>query len=434
MATIAQASQFNALAYYIIGKNPDGTPIFKSNTPAELTSLPDAWRVYHVYSDPATGQTDVTFVDPNSHGAYIAARGTDNLGNILGPDSKIVLGITPNEQNNATLAYFDLITKSLQQDGYTSIQGGGHSLGGEEMAYVSSWREIDVLVENAPNTQDTTGQGVFGDSHVVAITQTNDLVGNWGPSYSNTITIDTGASTINQFFSGGTHSILRMNSTIDGNEILASQGLDAVDPIAVIGSGVKNVTWSGTSSGGETPPSWTTNADGSITCTFSDSSCATVGQAPDGTFIATSTDGQGDSQTSVFNPDDTLLHDSWQHSDGAHGDDNFAADGSSSGISYSPDGSYSTYTNDGQGNVQSASFTADGGITGDTWQRSDGSHGDDSFNVRGADDFNDYGAPIQVAPDYTVPTWYREAWASPRGYMICTGLDRIGQIVGLIKN
>lgn len=384
MATIQQAAQFNALSYYVTGIDTNGTPIFKSDSPANSTTLPEGWAVYDVHTDAATGQTDVTFTNADSHQAYIAARGTANLGNVLGPDSKIALGISPDEQNSAALAYFDATTQTLQAQGYTSFQGGGHSLGGEEMAYVSSMRGIDVLTENAPNTSATTGQGEFGDGHIVQINQTNDLVGNWGPSYSNTITVDTGASTINQFFSGGTHSILKMNSTINDNQDLASQQLGAIDPTAIGASGVKNVTWSGTSAGGGSPPSWTTNADGSTTFAFSDSSTVTVAQGSDGTFVTNSTDGKGNAQTSVFNPDDTLLSDSWQHSDGGHGSDSFGQDGSSSGISYNTDLGYSTYTNDGQGNVQTDNYTADGTKTGDTWQHADSSYGSDTFNGDGS--------------------------------------------------
>ena len=33
MATIQEAAQFNNLAYYVVGRNPDGTAQFKDGTP-----------------------------------------------------------------------------------------------------------------------------------------------------------------------------------------------------------------------------------------------------------------------------------------------------------------------------------------------------------------------------------------------------------------
>lgn len=46
MATIQEAAQFNTLAYYITGKNEDGTPQFESDTPEYLKTLPDGWTFY----------------------------------------------------------------------------------------------------------------------------------------------------------------------------------------------------------------------------------------------------------------------------------------------------------------------------------------------------------------------------------------------------
>ncbi|MCX7169073.1 MAG: hypothetical protein NTY41_01970, partial [Proteobacteria bacterium] len=352
MATINEAARFNALAYVVIGVNP-GNPDESSAQFMDGVGriIPTGWRAYAVHKDPSTGQTDVVFTNATTHQAYIAARGTDGLGDVIGPDAKILFGGTPNDENNAALAYLRDIKVELSAKGYTSFQGGGHSLGGEEMAYVSSKIEdFDVLIENAPNTVDTTGQGSFGDSHVVQINQSNDIIGNWGPSYSNTITIDTGAWTLNQFlFSSGTHSIDGMNAWIAGQPGVADQQLGSIDPIEVAVSGVKHITWGGTGTYG-TPAPVTTQGD------------MTTYLISDGSEVTLSLTDEGQVST-------------WSKPDGSSGSNTLNFDGSSTETTISSDGVSSTRTVDVDGNTLTQNYDASGTLAGSTWNNVDGSAG-----------------------------------------------------------
>jgi hypothetical protein len=82
--------------------------------------------------------------------------------------------------------------------------------------------------------------------------------------------------------------------------------------------------------------------------------------------------------------------DTWEKSDGSHGSNSYSTDGSSSGTSYNQDGSYSSYTNDGQGNLTTQSFITNGVQTGDVWQTSDGSHGSNSYSPDGSSSGTSY--------------------------------------------
>jgi hypothetical protein len=128
MATFEQATQFNALAYYI-SNNSQGIATMSSSTPASLQTLPQGWAIYQMYTDPKTGQTDVAFTDQGTGEVYIAARGTvlSSLNDILA-DSNILVGVPPKDQNNAALAFYDTTENALSAKGYTSFEGGGHSL------------------------------------------------------------------------------------------------------------------------------------------------------------------------------------------------------------------------------------------------------------------------------------------------------------------
>jgi hypothetical protein len=271
-ATIGEAAQFNALAYYITGKNEDGSPIYKDGTPEYMKSLPQGWSFFDEYSSEGSGQTDVTFVNNDKKVAYIAARGTTADMDDIAADWDIIWRQTPSEVNSDALEYYYLILNNAALSDYV-IQGGGHSLGGEEMAYVSSITNIVVLIENAPNTNGTTG-GFFGDSHVYQINQEHDWVGHWGPNYSNAITIDDGAWLLNQFGSNGTHSILNVNSWINENGVLSNLYLDSLDPNVIAYAGVENLIWNGAAChNSDDPAIISTSEDGLVTTyTYKDGS------------------------------------------------------------------------------------------------------------------------------------------------------------------
>src|ERR1051325_1396918 len=274
MTNILEAAQFNALAYFVTDLDETGAPVFASNTPSDLTALPFGWRVLEIHDDPG-GFHAVTFIS-DANEIYIAARGNDNFGNIIGPDVDVFFGNAPDQYNIPALDYYESLHQDPQFANYT-ILGGGHSLGGEVMAFVSSQTGMYALTENAPNTVGTTGEGAFGDSHVFQIVQQNDVVGHWGPPYSNVITVDTGAVVANQFGSTGTHSVMMMYSMIRDNFDLSLQPINAIDPLSIIGSpGVLNVSLAGAPQQNYVRPVFAENPDGSISLTFSDGSVVTA--------------------------------------------------------------------------------------------------------------------------------------------------------------
>jgi Ca2+-binding RTX toxin-like protein/GH24 family phage-related lysozyme (muramidase) len=69
----------------------------------------------------------------------------------------------------------------------------------------------------------------------------------------------------------------------------------------------------------------------------------------------------------------------WRRSDGTHGSYTWNADGSRGQTAYGADGSYSVYTNDGQNDEDLAQYDENGFKLSDSWHKSDGTSGDDTF-------------------------------------------------------
>ncbi|MES2354835.1 MAG: hypothetical protein V4568_10645 [Pseudomonadota bacterium] len=103
-----------------------------------------------------------------------------------------------------------------------------------------------------------------------------------------------------------------------------------------------------------------------------------------GSYVSYVDDGKGNVTTKAFSATGVLTSDTWVKADSSHGVDTFKADGSSTGKAYYADGTYSTDTNDGKGNVKTKIFSAAGVLIGDTWTKTDGRHGFDTFNANGS--------------------------------------------------
>ncbi len=150
------------------------------------------------------------------------------------------------------------------------------------------------------------------------------------------------------------------------------------------------------------------NADGSSTGSSHNA---------DGSYSQYAYDTSRNYSESSYNSSGFKISDSWSRTDGSNGFDVFNTDGSSSGTWYAADGSYSSYTNDGLGDVTTTSFDANGNQLGystaidnglgnttttnfdaggnklkDSWTKSDGSHGSDTFNADGTSTGTAYAA------------------------------------------
>jgi VCBS repeat-containing protein len=104
----------------------------------------------------------------------------------------------------------------------------------------------------------------------------------------------------------------------------------------------------------------------------------------DGSYSIYTNNGMSDTTTTNYDAAGSKLNDTWTKADGSYGSDIFNSDGSSTGASFFVGGTSSTYTNDGQGNTLESSFNALGIKTGDSWTKSDGSHGTDVYNSDGS--------------------------------------------------
>jgi Ca2+-binding RTX toxin-like protein len=105
----------------------------------------------------------------------------------------------------------------------------------------------------------------------------------------------------------------------------------------------------------------------------------------DGSYSTTSGDGNGNVTTTGYDVNGNKLSDSWAKSDGSHGTETYNAYGYTS-TTVNVDGSYINLSvnQDNSGDVRSETFDAAGRKIGDSWQKSDGSYGTDVFGTDGA--------------------------------------------------
>src|SRR5882724_994577 len=138
-----------------------------------------------------------------------------------------------------------------------------------------------------------------------------------------------------------------------------------------------------------------------------DGSSAGRSYSADGSYIGYTDDGQGNVLEAQYSALGGLTQDYFTKSDGSYGADTFNADGSKNGSVYQADGSYLTYSDSAAGNDLTDYYTAAGVLTvqvnrdssgdvttayydvsgvklTDTWTKTDGSYGNDTFNSDGS--------------------------------------------------
>jgi YD repeat-containing protein len=163
----------------------------------------------------------------------------------------------------------------------------------------------------------------------------------------------------------------------------------------------------------KTGDSWSKVDGSSGTDTLnSDGSSVSTAKNADGTSINTTKDAFGNTVTTNFNQQGVKISDSWTKVDGSRGTDAFNGDGSGTGTVTYRDGSTGATTIDTHGTVTTKKYNAAGALLGttvtatdadgtitttnfdsqgvktsDTWQKTDGSYGSDTFNADGSSSY-----------------------------------------------
>jgi hypothetical protein len=134
----------------------------------------DGYTVVAVVPQNAAGFGATEFKNDTTGSIYVAMIGTTfNFGSGIA-DLAIALQADPVADADA-LAFVQII---VANNPGATVQIGGHSLGRQEAAFVSSETGLSALVENAPDPAATIA-GSFGDAKVHQINDVNDIVGNY---------------------------------------------------------------------------------------------------------------------------------------------------------------------------------------------------------------------------------------------------------------
>ena len=169
-------------------------------------------------------------------------------------------------------------------------------------------------------------------------------------------------------------------------------------------------------------------------------------QFMDGSEGSYTTDGQGDFSMDAYDANGNVVGDFWQNSDGSYGNDTYYANGSGSGSQYNADGSYYTYTqSDNFGNYFELDYSASGILVADNWYKADGSYGSDTFNADGSSSGDTHNADLSYS-NYTndgqgdVTTDYYDANGILQSYSVLisdghgngttTSYDASGNVLG----
>lgn len=157
------------------------------------------------------------------------------------------------------------------------------------------------------------------------------------------------------------------SSTVVSSDAAGNSTTDAYTSAGVLTS----IAWS--ASNPDVSSTVATNPDGSTTTTQTNSanhSSVTTTVFSSGNSTKVLNDGHGDVTTEQFSSAQVLLSDTWAKSDGTSGGDTFNADGSSSRTS-----------SDGNGNSVTDSYSASGTLTSDSWVSANGGSGTDTYNA-----------------------------------------------------
>jgi antitoxin component YwqK of YwqJK toxin-antitoxin module len=140
------------------------------------------------------------------------------------------------------------------------------------------------------------------------------------------------------------------------------------------------------SNGLKSSSSWTGRADGAsvVYVGYVDGSFSETTYSADGSHVKTTQNSQGDVTTCNFDANGIKLSDSWSKSSGMSGVNSFSADGSSTGTTVFQNGWHSKYTNDGHGDIVTSTFDLNNIQLSSVRSKVDGSSGTDLFNTDGS--------------------------------------------------
>lgn len=248
--------------------------------------------------------------------------------------------------------------------------------------------ETDYTADGTVTDQQTTNAGATfsPDGSEFGTVQNSD--GTTSIDYMNS----NGEAVVFNVSASGTLESLIHVSTVESSQFsipmqtggFATSGYNGFTPVVTSSDGTTVISYLN-GAGQVTADDWS-KTDGShgYDAFNADGSSTAVNYSADGTYYTYADDGVGNTTTEYYDATSTLTNDTWQDADGSHGGDTYNADGSSTGDDYQADGSYVVYSDDGQGNIFEEQYAADGTLTGDTWQNSDGSYGTDTFNADGS--------------------------------------------------
>ena len=122
--------------------------------------------------------------------------------------------------------------------------------------------------------------------------------------------------------------------------------------------------------------------------------------AANGDYTTATDDRHGNTTSASYAADGTFISDSWMHADGTYGVDTAVINGwlehqsyssnrtlvvdtlttqSGAPVTCTADGGYQVTLDDGKGNVTVDIYDSNGKLTSDTWQKADGSYGNDTY-------------------------------------------------------
>ena len=102
--------------------------------------------------------------------------------------------------------------------------------------------------------------------------------------------------------------------------------------------------------------------------------------AVNGDYSKTTKDSFGNTTLANYTNSGALTGSSWSNIDGTHGSTTIAADGSSIALAYNRDGSYTKTSIDAGGDTLTGYYSSAGVLLSDTWHHSDGTSGQDNYS------------------------------------------------------
>ena len=239
-----------------------------------------------------------------------------------------------------------------------------------DTTFYASGGVVTGTSKNVNNGNGTATVSSYSVSGTLTETMT-DTLNSVGAVTSDTWTKADGSSGTDTFNADGS-TVSTTFSTDKSSTVVTSDAAGNSTADAYTSAGVlTSITWS--ASNPHVSSTVAANPDGSTTTTqtnSADHSSVTATVFSSGNSTKVLNDGHGDVTTEQFSSTQVLLSDTWSKSDGTSGGDTFNAGGS-----------YSRTSSDGYGNSVTDNYSASGTPTNDSWVAANGSSGTDAYNA-----------------------------------------------------